>query len=211
MPRIYRVNQNSLEALAAQHRKEMAIKKAIGERYEFTRSRRDRVRRSVVYELAADVLEVVPSGPLARLVMRLVRSMGGVITNAGGPGWFAKVRERSRELVPGQGVSAAEMRRAWYRRLADEGMDVEREGGALKELPHWREYRREIQVAVFEKMQEDYWRRRRELDVWGMFAVDGLSVREIEAKTGFTRWKVHDIVTRFRKEIGPVDEGDASE
>ena len=110
------------------------------------------------------------------------------------------------------------LQRAWYARLRDEGFEdiehIDKKTGErrLQELPHFREYAEKINGSFFRNAAAAYWQWKKELDMWGMYVLEGLTIRAIEEKTGVSRYKVHAIVTRWRKLLdGQPADGDGDE
>lgn len=177
------------------------MRRVVRERYDFTDNPRDRLRRGQVHRQVAGWVGRPVSNVLAKLVRWAAEEAGAVSIASGGPFWFTKMRERDAELIPGAGQKASDVRRAWWARMQREG-DIESPNGRLKELPHWRDYRREINQAFFERAIADYWRQREELQAWGLYALEGLSIRDIEERTGLGRDRIHRIVKARRAAMG---------
>lgn len=186
-----------VQALLALRAKEGKVRAAILERYEFTGDKKHRVRRLELYELAAGVLGVEVGPQVAVMVKRLMQSHGARLMSVGNARMFSRMRAKAAELVPGDGKTVAQMRRAWFNRLRDEQLAED-----PKRTPNLWAYRAEVNSAVFERMRKDYWRRRRELDVWGLYAIEGLPVREVALKLGMKSSTCGDIIARFRRELG---------
>jgi hypothetical protein len=194
---------------------EAAIRKAIRERFDFTGEERDQVRRTTVYAIAQEtgLVKGWNNGAAAHLCTRLVVELGGEPRCVENKRTYRRVRLRELELVPGEHTTASEMRKAWWARMQREGHTGETAVGKLKELPHYREYRKEINVAFFEQAASDYWNERKKLDIWGLYALEGLSVREIAQKLKLGRDSVHKIVQAMRRrmEDGQQTEGEETD
>lgn len=181
----------SLAQLLAAQQADQQLRRAVTDRFEFTGNPRDRVRTLDVYEVVSKHLGGIDGPRLYRIAGVLVRELGGQYTNPHNRRFFRCVRARDAELVPGNGRSAAQMMGAWWRRLEAEGL-----GAEPVQKKKFSEHRAEINLATFERLRRDYWARRRSLDVWGMYAVDGLSEDEIAERTGIHKSSVHRVIAR---------------
>jgi hypothetical protein len=181
----------SLAALLAARNDEQRLRRAITDRFEFTGNRRDKVRTTEVYDVVATAMDLPVSTEVSRMAMRLVVELGGQYTNPGNLRHFACVRRRDVELVPGQGRTAAQLMGAWWRRLQGEEMGFE-----PAQKKKFSSHRAEINLAMFERLRRDYWARRRALDIWGLYACDGLSEDEIAERTGVHKSSVHRVIAR---------------
>ena len=210
----------SAAALLAEHvrREKMraTIRKAIANGWEITRNPRDRVRRSALYDASRAALgQAFVTNDLCRRVQQVAQEMGAVLVVTENVRMFAGVRVRDAALVVPRGKIAAKdvaaLRLAYYRRLREEGLDLEREDGRQRWLPTFQTYREEINAAFFDQARSWYWKQTRALEVWGLYALEGLSVREIAAKKGIGRDAAHRIIQRVRREMEAGQRGKGEE
>lgn len=186
----------------------------VRERFDFTDNRRDRVRRAAVHLTVADALKVGVANELIAMVRKEVEEAGGIAITPYGRRMFCRMKPRASELIPqeqgpnqgGRDAALGRLRRVWWARVAKEGHDLEHDNGRLRELPHYREYARDINAAFFEKLTSDYWTRRAELDICGLYALEGLSIREIAAKLNMGRDSVHRIVKAWVGQLAEEQE-----
>lgn len=209
----------ALAELQRRDQERAAIAAALKQGWEATTSRRDRVRREAVYDqVAAAVGKKVQTNAWRILVKQAVRALGGLPLIPQNRHVFAqlKAREAAAEWAPPRRMSAqavGQLRRKWYMRLREEGFeDVEVTQGSLRrdpatdgnlrrdhaaradDDPSWYQTRAEINTAFFEKRTEFYWRMCSQLQVWGLYVLEGLDLREVAKRTGLGRDKVHRIV-----------------
>lgn len=200
----------SLATLLAARQDDARLRRAITDRFEFTGDRRDRVRTTMVYDVMATALDRTVNTEVCRLSVRIVTELGGRYSNPNNRRYFTGVRPRDAELVPGHGRTAAQLMGAWWRRLQAEEM-----GHEPAQKKRFSAHRSEINLAVFERLRRDYWARRRNLDVWGMYACDGLSEDEIAAKTGIHKSSVHRVIARekarMNRSVREQERSDAEE
>lgn len=175
--------------------RDLKARKVITERFEFTGERKDKVPTTEVYAAVAPALGDVHPHVVTRTVLRIVHELGGRYTTPRNRRFFRHMRRKGEELVPMQGKTSAQLMGAWMRRLREEGMADE-----PKELPKFKDHRAEINIARLDIMRRDYWRRRRELDIWGMYG-EGLSELAIADKVGMSRSAIHRIVAREKARL----------
>lgn len=180
-------------------------------RYEFTGDPRHRLRRQDVYRAVAKETGETDNNELRCRVADLVEALGAREIKPYNQRLFCKMREKEAALLPIKGPTGqravAALQRAWYARLARENMGVTPDG-APKRLKAYHVYRDEMNSHVFAKMQDHYWAMRRELEIWGLYAMEALSIADVAARTGATRATVDAVVTRFRAASDPPRPGD---
>jgi hypothetical protein len=72
-------------------------------------------------------------------------------------------------------------------------------GRAALDGRSWWLTRQELNSAYFQKRKDAYWRLREALDVWALYVVECLPIRDIEERTGMGRDKVHRTVKTFER------------
>jgi hypothetical protein len=184
----------SLTDLLAARAGEARLRQVITDRWEITGERSHKVPTMQVYTAMGDFLKRSPAGrPVQYLTMQLVRDLGGMYLVLSNRRFFAGLADRDADLVPGRrpGNPLQAIAAAWNRRLAEEGMGEEPAELSRRSKLGWRAA---INLAVLDRMRRDYWQRQRALDVWRLYAVDGLGEDTIAAQTGIHKSTVHRIV-----------------
>lgn len=213
---------NSLTLIAEKRRRD-ALRASIGgtlagmfEHAPLDRSAR--VSASEVYLLVANALGVPGlSSRYMREVRRVCVDMGAGEINPGGWRWFVFLRRRTTvkpEVMPRRKLTNQELgklRRKWYARARADGSwnDIEKPDGSLAasvsgrvreaEGRSWWLTRAELNSAYFQKRKDAYWKLREALDVWALYVVECLPIRDIEERTGMGRDKVHRTVKLFER------------
>ena len=181
----------SLAAQLAEQGLHARVRRAITERFEFTGQAVHKVRCTVVHDLVAKILGAPHWLRVTRISREYMRELGAWYVTPFNKRFFAGVKPKEQELVPGEGKRTMAIMAAWNRRLEAEGM-----GDEPGEQPRFKEYRAEINLAEFERMRRDYWARARELKVWGLYAMEGLSEQQIADQLDIHKSSVHRIVAR---------------
>lgn len=188
------------------------VRTALLAEFEITKDLKDKIRRTEAYVHAAGAAQVKPiTNQFCRLVLAVVQDLGGIPVKRGGPAWFRCLRRRGAEPQIPRRMTArqvADLRRKWYARARQGFDDIETDGGQLKagvsgwtrvqEPRGWWEVRKELNTAFFSSAAEHYWRLKQHLDVWGLYALEGLTVREIAARQKISRSEVGRIVKAMR-------------
>jgi hypothetical protein len=155
-----------------------------------------------VYLACAKATKQPFNNEFAGHVMLVVEAAGGVPIKPMNRHLFAGMKEREADWTP-RNMSPQELgrlRRAFYARLAQEGLgDIEAGSGRKAWLPTFDAFRAELNQGFFDAARADYWARKRELEVWGLYALEGLTIRDICARLDMKRDKVHRIITAMRK------------
>ena len=185
-----------------------AIRKEVAKRYVFTEDHRDRVRRLQVYKACAAAAKAQLNNEFARHVAYVCAEGGAVPITPKNRHMFSGMKEREQEWAPAADRSPqalGKLRRAYYARLAKEGLGAATGDGeihAMRRLESFDAVRAEINGAFFDKAQADYWRRKKELEIWGLYALEGISVRDICLRLDVKRTAVHKVVVRMRQGMG---------
>jgi hypothetical protein len=170
---------------------EARLRKAITDRYELTGQLRHKVRCVEVQVLVAKVLGRPMSNAIVWMARERMRELGAWFVTPHNKRFFAGVRPKDAELVPGEGKNTFAIMGAWARRLRDEGM-----GDEPAEQPRFQAYRAELNLAMLDRMRRDYWQQVHELKVWGLYAMEGLSEQQIAEQLRMHKSSVHRIVAR---------------
>lgn len=194
-----------------------AIRAAILDQYEVTKDAAERLPRTTVY---ASVASAVGSRPdtnrFRRSVITVACELGVSLMAPANRRVFACVRPRSRpapEWTPPTKLSDRELgqlRRRWYARAqSGDGAieDIERANGDLKkgvsqralDQAGWWQTRSAINAAYFAQRSRAYWDLRASLDIWALYVVECLTIRQIAERTGATRWRVHTTLQAFER------------
>lgn len=169
-------------------------------RYEFTKDPVHRVRRQDVYREAAKETDQQDNNEFRTRVANLAERFGarGILPHR--VAMFCKMRPKGADLMPEPGpmgpAALARLQRAYYARLAAEGMGGE--DGEPKPLKRFEEHRREISTAAIGRAVEHYWAMRKEVEVLGLYALEGLSLSDVAERTGTTKDFVHEVVRKIR-------------
>lgn len=194
-----------------------AILAAVRAHFEVVADRRARVRRTEVYDVAARAAGVeIQTPPFCRLVQLVCRELGALTIAPGNRQMFLRLQRRAREWEPPRKLSpqqVGQLRRKWYARLRAEGFEdientrtrdrvdgLKRAVSGHADTPGWWSTRAAINTAFFDRAATWYWRQRRDLEIWGLYVLEGLSVDDIVARgVGLQRSQVADIVKAMRR------------
>jgi hypothetical protein len=196
-----------LQERARRRQVDESIAKHLRAKYEFTRDGRHQVRREDVYRSCIEAVGGNFNNEMRGRVFDAAEKLGAIGIRPQGYATFAKMRVREDMPVPGNArgkAHQAAVARAWWARLTREGMGVEKDGAAPR-LPSYNQFRSQINGAVIDMARDHYWMMHRELSIWGLYALDGMSERDIAERTGNTFAVVHDVVVRMRKAMDRFD------
>lgn len=192
------------------------VRKALHELFEVVpRDRTARASASAVYQAVAERMKLPAVGNGLRIaVRRTVREMGGGEIQPLGRSWFVFFRARPvkpAEVMPRRkltNVELGKLRRKWYARAqaGDAFDDIEKANGDLKRgwgaaargAEQWLT-RADLDGAYFQRRKDAYWRLRDALDVWALYVVECLPIRDIEERTGMGRDRVHRTIKMFER------------
>jgi DNA-directed RNA polymerase specialized sigma24 family protein len=195
------------------------IREVFAARWEVTDRARDVVRRLEVHLACAEACGVrvfhrERLGPtvavaFARDVTDVVAELGGVPTTADGRKWFTRVRLRSaadQVAEPPKKLTARErwaLVRAWEKRLAEEGLAYLNVADPrdVEERRADRLASRAVAAGMVQQMTDFYWLARADLEVFQLWAIDGLDIGDIAARTGQSSSVVHRTLQRLRAEM----------
>ncbi len=199
----------------ARDRDRAAITAAVRAKFEITRKSADRVQRMRVYLACAEALKEEAKRGLFVRVTAIVVKLGvrpAVFPpDREVPGrLFLGVREKNaaprpdvrKPLTPRE---VGRLQREWYARIRDD-VEPERDDGYMPRWPTFNKFAETINTAFFERQAESYWQQKAELDVWQLYAIEGLSAREVAAKLGINRNTVQKIV-RVMQARQPITTG----
>lgn len=199
----------------ARDRDKAAIAAAIRAKFEITKSRADRVQRMRVYLACAEALkEEARRGLFIRVTETAVKlgcKLGRFPQFCTPPGrLFLGLREKVPQAKPETRKpltprEVGRLQREWYARIRDD-VEPERDDGYMPRWPTFNKFAETINTAFFERQAESYWQQRAELDVWQLYAIEGLSAREVGAKLGINRNTVQKIV-RVMQARQPITTG----
>lgn len=181
----------SLAAQLAEQGLHARVRRAITERFEFTGQAVHKVRCTVVHDLVAKILGAPHWLRVTRISREYMRELGAWYVTPFNKRFFAGVKPKEQELVPGEGRSLFALQTAWAKRMREEGM-----GEEPGEQPRFQAYRAELNLAMLARMRRDYWDRMREMKVWGLYAMEGLSEQQIADQLDIHKSSVHRIVAR---------------
>jgi transposase len=169
-------------------------------RYEFTKDPTHRLRRQDVYREVAKETGETDNNELRCRVADLAEKLGarGILPHR--VAMFCRMRPKDAALMPAPGLTGpaalARLQRAYYARLAAEGMGDE--DGEPKQLKRFHEHRREISTEFIGRAVDHYWAMRKEVEALGLYALEGLSVAEVAERTGTTRVYVQEVIGRMK-------------
>lgn len=198
------------------------IREAIGTRFVVHKGQWTlAVKRNLVYQHVAKTLDMpiverrsggLPDWQFCQKVRKVVLAMGA--RSQHGDSWsktrrntFLGIEDKESQPEYPRGLQDSDvgrLRRSWYARLRREGFDdIESPGGMLKRgTPTFRKFEFEHNREFFRQAAALYWSMRRETDVWGLYVMESLTLREIETRTGIPKSNAHRIIERVRARMG---------
>lgn len=169
-------------------------------RYEFTKDPQHRLRRQDVYRAVAKETGETDNNELRCRVADLAEALGARGIRPFNVALFCRMRPKDAALMPLPGPmgphAMASLQRAWYAQLAKE--DLGDKDGEPKPMRRFEEHRREISTAFIARAVEHYWKVRKEVEVLGLYALEGLSVKDVADRTGTSRLYVQGVIDRMK-------------
>jgi DNA-directed RNA polymerase specialized sigma24 family protein len=228
------VNAAAIQLMAEKLRRDRRreqIREAVLQRFDFVPHRwwqrarpAERVRRLDVYAAVGEAVGAsVLTNEFCREVTAVCLAEGAELRGHHGGGLsfrFMATKRKARVAPAVERLTAAQQRKLredWARKLRESGFedietargDLSRAGSSVSDPRDRYQVKAEINAGFFSAAQALYWRRDRELRVWELYAIDGLSIRDVAERLDLKRDLVHRIVQRVRGELaGQRTEGE---